>query len=303
MTQVPDARFLAIGDVRLQMLDWGGTGPALIFLAGSANTPHVFDRLARRFTGRFRVLGLTRRAHGESDQPDSGYDVETLAADIVGCMDAVGIDRAALVGHSFAGREMAAVAVTHPERVSKLVFLDAMYEYIDADVALFGDNPSPPPPPAPESFASVDEYCKDFVNRYPAYRPLRSPQWDAWWAMSLRQREDGRFVEKIRPETAEQLYGDMVGYQSDLSAIRSPALAVFAYQTADWVMPDGVSDEMRQRIVDYTTRMHREFKDRNLARVRDEIENVTIVVLENTSHYCFLDREAEVFDAMQAFLA
>jgi len=303
MKQTPDARFLDIGDVRLQMLDWGGSGPALIFLAGSANTPHVFDRLARRFTREFHVLGLTRRAHGESDQPDSGYDVGTLAADIVGFMDAIGIDRATLVGHSFAGREMAAVAASHPERVSKLVFLDAMYEYIDADVALFGDNPAPPPPPPPESFASVVEYCEDFVNRYPAYRPLRSPQWDAWWAMSLRQREDGRFVEKISPHTAEQLYGDMVGYQSDLSAIRCPVLAMFAYQTADWVIPEGASEELRQRIVDYTGRMHREFKDRNLARVRNEIENVTIVVLENTSHYCFLDREREVFDAMQEFFA
>lgn len=302
MTQAPDARHVTVGDLQLHMLDWGGDGPALIFLAGSANTPHVFDGIARQFTDRFRVLGLTRRGHGASDQPASGYDVDTLASDIVGFMDAIGIEKATLVGHSFAGREMAKVAGRHPERVSKLVFLDALYEYLDEDVALFGEDPAPPPPAVPESFASVAEYCEDFVTRYPAYRPLRSPQWDAWWALTLRQREDGRFVERIRPETAKQLYGNMVGYQSDLSAIRCAVLAVFAYQTAEWVMLDGVSDELRQRIVEYMERMHRTFKDRNLARARTEIENVTIVVLENTSHYCFLDRAADVVEAMRSFL-
>jgi non-heme chloroperoxidase len=305
MTIAPTPKncFATVNDVRLQYLDWGGEGPAMIFLAGSANTPHFFSGLASRFGDRFRILGLTRRGHGESEQPESGYDVAMLASDVVGFMDAIEVERAILVGHSFAGREMAFIGARYPDRVTKLVFLDALYEYIEEDVPLFAANPVPPAPPPPESFASVAEYCEDFVNRYPAYRPLRSPTWDAWWAMSLRKRDDGRFVEKMRPETAQQMFGNMVGYQSDLAAIRCPVLAVFAYQSADWIMPSGASDALRRQVVAYAERMNREFKDRNLARARDEIQNATILVLEDTSHYCFLDKEDVVADAMEEFLA
>jgi pimeloyl-ACP methyl ester carboxylesterase len=45
------------------VLDWGGTGPPLVFLAGLGNTAHVFDHFAHQFTDRFRVLGVTRRGY------------------------------------------------------------------------------------------------------------------------------------------------------------------------------------------------------------------------------------------------
>jgi len=49
--------------------------------------------------------------------------------------------------------------------------------------------------------------------------------------------------------------------------------------------------------------MNREFKDRNVERAQNEIPDVQVVVFEDTSHYCFLDRESDVIAAMKAFLA
>ncbi|MFC2095615.1 alpha/beta fold hydrolase [Candidatus Bipolaricaulota bacterium] len=288
--------------VRLHYLDWGGEGPALIFLAGYANTPHFFDSLAQAFTDRFHVLGLTRRSHGESDQPDTGYDLATLAADNIAFMDALEIDKATLVGHSFAGMEMATLAVKYPDRLDKLVFLDALYEYEESDIELFGSNPVPPAAPPPESFASVADYCEDFVNRYVTYKPLRSPRWDELWGLTLEQREDGQFVERIRPESAKQLSEGMGDFHADLASCLCPTLAIFAYQTAKWSMPDDASEELQEQVTAYTERMNREYKDRNVERARNEIANVEFVVYEDTSHYCFLDREADVIAAMKAFL-
>jgi len=295
--------FVSVSGLRLHYLDWGGDGSALIFLAGYANTPHFFDSLAKIFTDRFHVLGLTRRSHGESEQPESGYDLDTLAADIIAFMDALDIDKASLVGHSFAGMEMAAFAVQHPDRLDKLVFLDALYEYEESDVELFGGNPVPAAAPPPESFASVADYCEDFVNRYVTYRPLRSPRWDELWAMTLEEDDDGRFIEKIRPETAKQLFDGMGGFHADLASFRCPTLAIFAYQTAAWSMPDDASEELQEQVTAYIERMNREYKDRNVTRARNEIANVEVVVYEDTSHYCFLDRERDVIAAMKAFLA
>src|SRR4051812_30739140 len=86
------SRIAVAPGVRLEVLDWGGTGPALVFLAGASNTGHAFDTFAPRFTDRFRVLALTRRGLGASDVPNPGpYDAATLAADVKAVLDSLGI--------------------------------------------------------------------------------------------------------------------------------------------------------------------------------------------------------------------
>ena len=254
------------------------------------------------FTDDFQVLGLTRRSHGESDQPASGYDLDTLASDIIGFMDALEIKKATLVGHSFAGMEMATIAIQYPDRLDHLVFLDALYEYEDSDIALFGANPVPQAALPPESFESVAAYCEDFVNRYITYKPLRSPRWDDLWSLTLKQREDGRFVEIIRPETATQLFEGANDFHADLEKFPCPTLAIYAYQTAEWSMPDDASPELREQVTAYIARMNREYKDRNVKRAWNEIPNVKVVVYEDASHYCFLDKETEIIESMKGFL-
>ena len=120
--------FVSVNGVRLHYLDWGGSGPVLIFLAGSGCNAHIFDRFAPRFTSHFHTLALTRRGHGESDYPETGYDIDSLTGDIRQFMDALGFDRAILAGHSLAGIELSHFAACQPERVHKLVFLDAAYD-------------------------------------------------------------------------------------------------------------------------------------------------------------------------------
>ena len=67
--------------VTLEVLDWGGAGPAMVLLAGLGDNAHVFDAFARHFTDRFRVIGITRRGFGRSSQPAHGYDLDTRARD------------------------------------------------------------------------------------------------------------------------------------------------------------------------------------------------------------------------------
>src|SRR5947199_1224024 len=70
-------------DVRLEVLDWGGRGRPMVLLAGSGNTAHVFDDFAPQLTDVCHVYGLTRRGYGESSHPDSGYDDQRLADDVL----------------------------------------------------------------------------------------------------------------------------------------------------------------------------------------------------------------------------
>ena len=80
--------------VQLEVLDWGGSGSSLVFLAGFGNSAHVFDNFAPSFVRNFRVLGITRRGFGASSKPASGYDTASLARDIVTVLDILDIPRA-----------------------------------------------------------------------------------------------------------------------------------------------------------------------------------------------------------------
>jgi len=115
-------------DVQLEVLDWGGSGPALVLLAGGGDTAHVFDDLAPTLATRYRVVGVTRRGHPGSSAPATGYGVARLAEDVVRVMDAVGLKTPVVVGHSFAGEEMHVLGARHSAMIRGLVYVDAAFD-------------------------------------------------------------------------------------------------------------------------------------------------------------------------------
>lgn len=121
--------FITVDKVKLHYLDWGGKGETLLFLHGMGDTAHRYDDFAPKFTNQFRVLALTRRGHGESDIPETGYDTATLVEDIRQFLDALKIQRVVLAGHSLAGDELTRFAVVHPDRVIKLIYFDSAYDH------------------------------------------------------------------------------------------------------------------------------------------------------------------------------
>lgn len=121
--------FATANGIRLHYIDWGGSGPSVLFLTGLGDSADTFDSMATRFIDRFHVWGLTRRGQRRSDRPDSGYDPRTLATDIRAFMDVKGIERATLIGFSVAGSEMTRFAALFPTRVDRLIYLDAADDY------------------------------------------------------------------------------------------------------------------------------------------------------------------------------
>lgn len=73
----------------------------------------------------YKVTVYDLRGHGHSDMPPDGYDPGTMAADLLGLMDQLGIARADLVGHSFGGVVALQLAALHPERVRSLTVADS----------------------------------------------------------------------------------------------------------------------------------------------------------------------------------
>jgi pimeloyl-ACP methyl ester carboxylesterase len=71
------------------------------------------------------VYGITRRGFGASSHPESGYDDQHLADDVLRVLDELNIFKPVLVGHSLAGSEMTTLGSRHSDRLAGLVYLDA----------------------------------------------------------------------------------------------------------------------------------------------------------------------------------
>ena len=87
-SDAPVSRMTSIGPgIALEVVDWGGRGRPLVFLAGGGNTAHVFDTFAPQFTDSFHVVGITRRGFGASAGAAPPTILDTLVADIAAAGD------------------------------------------------------------------------------------------------------------------------------------------------------------------------------------------------------------------------
>src|SRR5882724_179247 len=73
-------------DIKLEVLDWGGTGRPMLFLAGLGASAHTFDNFAPKFTARYHVYGITRRGFGASSKPPlivANFTADRLGDDVL----------------------------------------------------------------------------------------------------------------------------------------------------------------------------------------------------------------------------
>lgn len=126
-------RLITVDDnVKLEVLDWGGTGRPLVLLAGLGDTAHRFDRFAPKLISAYHVYGITRRGFGVSSAPtpaNNNYSADRLGDDVLAVLDALKLSHPVLMGHSIAGEEMSSIASRHPEKVGGVVYLEAGYSY------------------------------------------------------------------------------------------------------------------------------------------------------------------------------
>ncbi len=141
--------------VVLEYRDYGGEGEAIVLMTGLGNSAAVYDDLAPRLTEGHRVIALSRRGFGLSSAPADGYDVATRVDDDLAALDALGIDRALLVGHSIAGDELTGIAQQRPGLATGLVYLDAAIDRTHPAMASIADC-SPAVAPSPTQVADLE---------------------------------------------------------------------------------------------------------------------------------------------------
>jgi len=114
--------------LKLHYLDWGSAGaPILIFVHGMNDHARSWDWAARAMCREWRVIALDLRGHGDSEwSPDGAYHIAYYLLDFTDLVDTLGADQVSIVAHSMGGNPAARFAALYPQRVHKLVLVDAM---------------------------------------------------------------------------------------------------------------------------------------------------------------------------------
>jgi pimeloyl-ACP methyl ester carboxylesterase len=287
--------------VKLEVLDWGGTGRPLVFLAGLGNTAHVFDNFAPKFIGKYHVYGITRRGFGDSSAPTPNghnYSSDRLGDDVLAVIDALNLQKPVLAGHSIAGEELSSIGSRHPEKVSGLIYLDAGFPYAFYD-RVHGDpqldmldtrnkieqllpfDPSGQKQPVEALLASLPQLEKDLQNELKRMQAVPPPT--------------TKFPPPPSTSPAFAIFNGLHKY----TEIKAPCLAIFAVPhdpNSNDILPTDPAHHAAAVAADLerTTNLSNAFAA--------GVPSAQVVRLPNASHYVFNSNEAEVLRAMNDFL-
>jgi pimeloyl-ACP methyl ester carboxylesterase/DNA-binding beta-propeller fold protein YncE len=289
--------------VRLEILDWGGSGPPAVLLACYVST-HVYDDFAPKLTNQFHVYGITRRGIGASDKPATGYTVQRSANDVLEVFDSLKIEKALLVGHSCAGQVLTLFAAQHSDRLLGLVYLDGASDptMTPADVGMQLPDPATLPrsirPPSTPDTSS--------------FEALRASQIrDRGWAFpegELRQQyvanADGSVGRAEMSPTIRRAITFDARIKPDYSGIRVPVVAIYQkeppfeqYAAAGSLITNEQQRAALRQEYDVTRAMYERWQ-RDL---RASVPTARIVELVGAGLYMFQTAEADVLREIRAF--
>ncbi|MCB0547159.1 MAG: alpha/beta fold hydrolase [Phaeodactylibacter sp.] len=119
-------QFLRTNNIQLHFIDHGGQGPGLLLLHGLTANAHAFDGyIGAGLTQHFHLYTADLRGRGQSDKPEKGYTMADHARDIIGLIGHLEAGPILLGGHSFGALLSIFIAAHYPERVDKLILIDA----------------------------------------------------------------------------------------------------------------------------------------------------------------------------------
>jgi non-heme chloroperoxidase len=118
--------YLNANGTQLFYRDWGSGRPVVFVTSWALSSSMWQYQMHHLADNGFRAVAYDRRGHGRSDDPGSGYDIDTLADDLAALIEHLDLTEVTLVGHSMGGGEIVRYLTRHGEaRVAKIVLVGA----------------------------------------------------------------------------------------------------------------------------------------------------------------------------------
>ena len=240
------------------------TGEAIIFLHGYSDSWFSFSRVLPLLSPVYHAFALTERGHGDSDKPECCYTLDDFAADVDAFIDAIGIEEATLVGHSGGTLIAPRVALSYPQRVSRLVLIGSAIMGANNEVMLgLGEEVRALEDPVPPEFAQ--EFQESTIH-HPVPEEFLSTAVSESLKLPARVWRDYMEGGILRPD-----------HTARLGEINAPTLIVWGEQDAFFP---------------------REEQD----RLASTIPNATLKVYPEIGHAVHWERPEQVVRDMEAFI-
>ena len=219
-------RFAQVNGIRLHYLDHQGSGPPLVLMPGLTANARSFDGLiGAGLSPAHRVLALDLRGRGLSDKPVTGYSLPDHTADVIGLLDELRLDRVILGGHSFGGLLSFFIASQYPDRVSRLVVMDAAGSMHPNTRAMI----QPSIDRLGKAIPSWETYL-EFVKSMPFFQDWWDPAIESYFRADVETLDGGMVIPRSRPEAIIEAVDHVLaeGWQVHLSRITQPTLLLNA---------------------------------------------------------------------------
>jgi pimeloyl-ACP methyl ester carboxylesterase/DNA-binding SARP family transcriptional activator len=225
---LPREDLIPLREVTIHVVDWPGEEPVILAIHGSAGMVHTLGAVAEQLAPTSRFVALDLRGHGLSDKPPSGYSLDHHVEDVLQLIDALGLRRPVLLGHSAGGTIAAFVAASAD--VSGLILLEGMI----GDRA-FAENAAAQAAPLADalerSVACFDVYLKEWLSQQ-AYSDEAERLLQRWVRYALVSQSDGTYRRRglrsaLEAEWASIIAADSLGA---LGRVSCPTLIVQALE-------------------------------------------------------------------------
>lgn len=280
----------------LEVVDWGGSGRPLVFLAGGGrSTAHVFDDFAPRFTDNYRAIGITRRGNGGSSAQRPRH-FDDYVDDIAAVLEAMKLESAVLIGHSFAGLEMARFGERYASRCAGLVYLDAAYDYTDPALGkIFETNLPPSAPPMQSADSASIDAVRAWFARTQGFRPSEA---------SLRATKlfgtDGRLIGDI-PSRSSGWNVESPARRWEAAKCRSIGIYAMPAPFETWLPYWSSLDSLQKASAQSYHRAFAPWTERHRKAFGRYPQN-RVVEFASSNHYFFLEKPAEAEQLIRTFL-
>jgi non-heme chloroperoxidase len=290
-------------NVRLEVLDWGGSGRPVVLLAGGGDTAHVFDDFAPKLTTTCHVYGITRRGFGASDFSLAENAADRLGDDVLAVLDALKLKRVVLAGHSIAGNELSSVGTRYPDRLAGLVYLDAMYPYafdngkgpaMKEFIDLRGPQPPSPAEPDLASFLALQKYYMRILGFTYPEGELRQH-----WSST----PDGRVGKQRDSPGGAMLSAIINSGMRKYTDIPVPALVIFANPHGQGPWVDQNTDPKVVEAEKTHSAALTALVERQAKAFQSAVPAARVVTLSGAHHYVYFSNQADVLREVRAFLA
>ncbi len=306
----PRSSFVDADDVRLHYLEWDPadaahvpTGPLdentssnitdnipIVLLHGLGSTADTWRLVAEELCKQHLVIAFDLRGHGQSDQPEDGYDLVKIAEDVISAMARLGFGQVAVVAHGWGARVALVLTARHPALVSHLILVDCPHVEPRHWPGMTRERFIYEKPP---SYASLAGYLDALRAEMSAFW---SSQVQAIVLTYVRELPDGRVEERLLPDHQVKIRASLWEDRA-LSYYGKLACPVLLVPAADKPRP---GEELPERLEDAD-----EFaaaKGQMAAQVSRVIQRCSVLWMPATSHDIQLQRPHTLAESTMQFL-